>query len=180
VSDQLHHLELRWRDNGATEEPEIQILVNGRDFTDIVHDWELNIAREAGEPTVAGGYGGIPKHFARDLAAAWLDVPEPGNHLSYWDGEQVIVLACTCGELGCWPLLAEVDITEHEVRWSNFEQPHRSARHDEEVVVPGRSPRARKRVWSYEGFGPFVFDRAAYTSAIDHLLRTTPGGLNEN
>ncbi|GHF82059.1 hypothetical protein [Deinococcus ficus] len=180
MSSQLHHLELRWRDHGTDEEPDVQILVDGRDFIDIVREWELDIARAAGEPTLAGEYGGIPKHFAGNLARAWLNVPEPGNPLSYWEGDQVILLACTCGELGCWPLLARVDVTHHEVRWLDFEQPHRTARHDEEVIIPGGPPRARARVWNYEGFGPFVFNRGAYTSAIDHLIRTTPSGLSED
>lgn len=176
----LHHLELRWRDYGAAAESDVQILIDGRDFIDIVHDWERQIALEAGEPTVAGGYGGIPKHYVGDLARAWLAVPAPENLLSCWAGERVALLACTCGEIGCWPLLARVDVTEHEVRWLDFEQPHRAARHDDEEVFPGRSPRARARVWSYEGFGPFVFGRAAYSSAVEQLLQTVPAGLTED
>lgn len=176
---QLHHLELRWRDYGAEEEPDVQILIDGRDFIDIVHDWELNVARAAGEPTLAGAYSGIPKRFARELPSAWLGMQEPNNLLSCW-GDGFALLACTCGELGCWPLLARVEVTDHEVRWLDFEQPRRTARRDEEVTSPGRPPRDRARVWSYEGFGPFVFDRAAYTSAIDHLIRTTTGELSED
>ena len=48
------------------------------------------------------------------------------------------------------------------------------------MLVLGRQPRARARVWSYEGFGPFVFDREAYNDAIDTLMRGAPGGLGQN
>lgn len=177
---QLHHLELSWRAYGADVESDVQILIDGRDFIDIVHDWERNAAGAAGEPTLAGGYGGIPKGFARELPPAWLGMQEPSNLLSCWAGERVALLACTCGEIGCWPLLARIEATGDEVRWLDFEQPHRAARQDDGVVILERPPRARARVWSYEGFGPFVFDRAAYTSAIDHLVRTTPGEPSED
>jgi hypothetical protein len=49
--------------------------------------------------------------------------------------------------VGCWPLEAGVTLAEESVRWSAFAQPHR-------------------RVWSYAGFGPFVFDRRQYEDAV--------------
>ena len=82
MSRQLHHLELRWREYDAAVEPDVQILLDGRDFIDIVRDWELDIARGAGKLRLAGAYGGIPEHFASDLPTAWLGVQEPYNLLS--------------------------------------------------------------------------------------------------
>ncbi|VTR76625.1 hypothetical protein [Cellulomonas hominis] len=57
------------------------------------------------------------------------------------------LLGCDCGEVGCWPLEADVVLTDHQVTWSGFAQPHRPA-------------------WSYAGVGPFVFDRRQYEDAV--------------
>lgn len=56
------------------------------------------------------------------------------------------LLCCTCGCMGCWPLYARITVDGNSVTWDGFEQPHRD--------------------WSYEGFGPFVFDLDQYRSAI--------------
>ena len=66
------------------------------------------------------------------------------------------MLNCECGIPGCWPLLCRIEVRDDRVIWSDFEQPHRSA------------PKSR-RVWSYEGFGPFVFEWAQYEAALEAL-----------
>ena len=63
------------------------------------------------------------------------------------------LLECACGEPGCWPLLATVTVGSAQVIWSGFEQPHRRA-----DSAGGH--------WDYGGFGPFVFERAAYDAAL--------------
>ncbi len=64
------------------------------------------------------------------------------------------LLCCTCGCMGCWPLNARITVDGNSVTWDGFEQPHRD--------------------WSYEGFGPFVFDLDQYRSAIAVIGRRMP------
>jgi len=64
---------------------------------------------------------------------------------------KIALLGCECGEVGCWPLAAEVSISADEVRWSAFEQPFRKER-------------------DYSQFGPFVFDQVQYEDALKGLL----------
>ncbi|MFB2597476.1 hypothetical protein ACEXQE_06775 [Herbiconiux sp. P17] len=92
-----------------------------------------------------GGYGGIvPRHFRfGDLTAYYLGLEE-----KQWPAPgKVWLLGCECGEVGCWPLSAEVAVTDATVVWSGFSQPHRPQR-------------------DYMRFGPFEFDRAQYDAAV--------------
>jgi len=97
-----------------------------------------------------GGYGGLA-----------LDAP--GLHPGHYLGEAAhagwtYVLACECGEVGCWPLECRIEVTRDEVVWSAFRQPHRDA-------------------WDYAGFGPFVFDRRRYEAAVAALGAAPPGPI---
>lgn len=93
-------------------------------------------------------YGGlIPAHFRSGSARTHWFARED----AFVDGAgRVPVLGCWCGEWGCWPLLARIEVTRRAVTWSGFRQPSRSER-------------------SYEGFGPFVFRRRAYERAVERL-----------
>ncbi|MDR3528676.1 MAG: hypothetical protein P4L57_15505 [Rhizomicrobium sp.] len=68
---------------------------------------------------------------------------------AYWaELGGIYLLGCRdCGDVGCWPLIAEVKSTADRVMWMNFQQPHRPER-------------------DYSGFGPFVFDKQSYVSEI--------------
>lgn len=68
----------------------------------------------------------------------------PGNGL-------VALLGCECGELGCWPLLAQVQVVGGRVVWDHLEQPYRKQR-------------------DYSGFGPFVFDEEQYRAAVARVV----------
>jgi hypothetical protein len=63
-----------------------------------------------------------------------------------WEGDQVQLLSCSCGEWGCWPLVASVTVTPGTVMWSGFRNPHRDDR-------------------DYSLFGPFTFRAADYHAA---------------
>ena len=76
-----------------------------------------------------GGYAGIVVGASGDPLADTL--------LSA--GAAVPVLGCGCGETECWPLEADIRFDDWSVTWDGFSQPFR--------------PR-----WSYDGFGPFVFE----------------------
>jgi hypothetical protein len=84
----------------------------------------------------AESYGGlVPSYFNFGSAEA------------HFLSSEVPLLGCECGEWGCWPLLAKIVVTADEVRWTDFQQPHRPKR-------------------DYSGFGPFGFRRADYEAAV--------------
>ncbi|MBO1752546.1 hypothetical protein J4G33_12105 [Actinotalea sp. BY-33] len=89
----------------------------------------------------AGGYAGL-------LPAGDLNDYYRGVRARHWPrSKRLWLLGCDCGEVGCWPLEAEVVLAENSVTWSGFAQPHRPE-------------------WAYTGFGPFVFDRRQYEDAV--------------
>lgn len=170
-----HQIELKWRASRISEGREVQVLINGKDLYDLVLEWESVVAAHAGEPSLAGAYAGIQAFQVDDLLEAWTGSDEPRNMLAGYslEGDKVAVLTCGhCGEIGCWPLIARVELSENRVTWRDFEQPHR--RHDEladrPAILAGSQP--RRDDWSYEGFGPFEFDREAYITAIAVLIQT--------
>lgn len=122
-----------------------RILVNGKDLAELAGDVERPFASAEGHPEIAGQYQGL----------AWHEVAAPSRHLLgeplAWtmadENERVTLLGCECGEAGCWPLVARIELDDETVRWSNFAQPHRPT-------------------WRYDSLGPFTFDRRAYEEAL--------------
>lgn len=57
---------------------------------------------------------------------------------------------------GCWPLLCMISVGDNEVRWRDFEQPHRG-------VSSGAW------WWDYSGFPGFTFEKAQYLDALSVL-----------
>ena len=122
-----------------------RILVNGKDLAELAAEIERPFASAEGHSEIAGQYQGL----------AWHEVAAPSRHLL---GEpladtiadvngRVTLLRCACGEAGCWPLVARIEIEDETVRWSNFAQPHRPS-------------------WKYDSLGPFTFDRREYEAAL--------------
>jgi len=113
-------------------------FIDDHDLVELVTEFE-----EARGYEPAGGYDGIvPAHYAFG--------PLPPYYLGRPDGasrREIFVLGCSCGELGCWPLEVRVDLRRDTVVWSAFRQPHRPDR-------------------SYDGFGPFTFDRRRYEAVV--------------
>jgi hypothetical protein len=62
----------------------------------------------------------------------------------------VYLLGCDCGEVGCWPLSAHIETEGESVKWTTFQQPHRSQR-------------------DYSAFGPFIFDADLYRRTVAAL-----------
>lgn len=129
----------------------VEILVDGKLLIDLVREAESESAAKEGRPKLAGKYGGLPwKIVATDLllgeaTGIWGAQGNQGPH-------RVPLLLCDCGEPGCWPLLASVELTEDRVTWRDFRQPHR-------------------RDWDYSKLGPFSFDRIQYLTAIEEARR---------
>lgn len=94
-----------------------------------------------------GGYRGIaPTLFDFGPLDRYLLGQFGGD--SYWAKIGVIyLLGCECGEVGCWPLQCHVQVTDQQVTWGQFMQPHRPER-------------------DYSGFGPFEFNPIQYREAI--------------
>ena len=122
--------------------------MDGRDLVEFVRDVELASAVADKQPELAGSYAGPTLWRIADLAAHLLGRPDP----LYGEGGRVELLVCAgCGEPGCWPLEAQVDVTEEQVSWSDFRQPHRPN-------------------WRHRGL-TFEFDRAQYEAAIARLVQ---------
>ncbi|WP_409466975.1 hypothetical protein [Amycolatopsis sp. GA6-003] len=116
--------------------PVVMPYVDDVALADLVDRFEL----AAGMSPAGEAYGGlIPAYFRGTMA-------EHFHGLAAEDGKTTL-LACACGDWGCWPLLARVTVTGDEVVWDSFGQPHRPER-------------------DYRGFGPFRFARAQYDAAV--------------
>ena len=122
---------------------EVVPVVDGVPLTTLVHAFE----RAADMEPRTEPYGGlIPANFRFERASEHYfarTVTQPKT-------EKTPLLGCSCGEWGCWPLLARIDVQPDLVRWRDFEQPHRPAR-------------------DYSALGPFEFDRADYDAAVAAL-----------
>lgn len=126
----------------------VNIYVGGRRLQDMVRPVEQGFADAEGTPDLAGSYAGM-----HDLAIRWPSRHFLGNPVLSWFGDgDTILLGCICGDPGCWPLTARVEVTEEIVTWRNFRTGHRD--------------------WDLSTFGPLVFDRGQYERA----LQSTGGG----
>src|SRR5687767_7822211 len=114
-------------------------VINGRDLVDLVAAFERGFAGD-----LAGSYEPLA---ANDLVAPSRHLLGDPQRLYQYAQGRVALLGCECGESGCWPFVARIDLADDRVTWRDFAQPHRPQ-------------------WSYAGFGPFVFDRAAYAAAL--------------
>ncbi len=126
---------------------EVVPAIDGIKLTDLIHDFE----RQAGMESRTDSYGSlIPAYFNFGP----LDLHFLGAS-SQRDKGRVPLLGCSCGEWGCWPLLARILATEDSVTWTDFQQPHRKAR-------------------NYSGLGPFSFELTQYKAELE-ALRTAMG-----
>ncbi len=151
----MQRLTLRWNADSPRGEVELVLFVDDVDLVEVLRIAELPAATEEGAPTLAGSYAGLPAWRLRaGVVGHFLGGPD--SHLFCGPRDKTVLLGCNCGEPGCWPLMANVDATSRDVRWSDFEQPHRSGR------------------WSYEGLGPIVFDRRDYERALAEAEATIP------
>ncbi|WP_387971248.1 hypothetical protein [Glycomyces rhizosphaerae] len=127
----------------------VGIWVDGVRLEELARPVELPFAEVEGKPDLAGSYEGL---------AAGDDILWPSRHflgepsLSNFDDGDTVLLGCTCGDWGCWPLVADVAVTETAVSWSRFRNGHRGN-------------------WDLKELGLFVFDRAQYEAALRGLER---------
>jgi hypothetical protein len=129
--------------------PRLAILIDGVRLEELVRPIErpLALAEADGDEDEApppGDYAGLDlldgvfwpsRHF--------LGEPE----LSYGSDGDTVLLGCSCGIWGCWPLSARVDVTDTDVTWSGFFN-------------------GMRKSWDLAGVGPFVFDRRQYEESL--------------
>src|SRR5689334_10659452 len=129
----------------------VSIHIDGRPLVEIMRVIESKMAAEEGHPHLAGGYHPWVKPDAAE--AHYL-----GMHQEKWGKSQTktAVLECECGCPGCWPLLCEIVVGIDEVKWIDFEQPHR--RKDSGASF-----------WDYSFFSGFTFSKAQYLAALAAL-----------
>ncbi|HEV3190738.1 MAG TPA: hypothetical protein VGY54_09600 [Polyangiaceae bacterium] len=121
---------------------EIVPAIDDAELTDLVHAFEQRAGMETRSTSYGGlipsyfNFGSIDDHF---LGVAWRE-----------SNRKSPLLGCSCGEWGCWPLLARIVVAKDSVTWSEFEQPHRKGT-------------------DYSAFGPFSFVRTQYERALVEL-----------
>jgi hypothetical protein len=108
-------------------------VIDSRPLTDIVEEFEI---RRGFDP--AAGYGGLVFEFF-DVGPKY-----------FRSGDDISVLGCDCGKVGCWPLKCRVKAVGNRITWERFCQPHRPDR-------------------DYSNLGPYIFDAAEYVQAVSSL-----------
>jgi hypothetical protein len=132
----------------------VNIYIDGRALTAIMREFESEMAEREGHPDLAGGYA----PFVNSQAA---ENHYLGRHSEKW-GEsktKTALLECECGCSGCWPLLCKIEIGQVEVKWKEFEQPH-------------RGPNSAASFWDYSSFNGFTFSKDQYFAALAALAMT--------
>ncbi|HEX5596933.1 MAG TPA: hypothetical protein VFX61_13090 [Micromonosporaceae bacterium] len=133
--------EIRPWGDGPDPARELLPYVDKVSLVDLVSGFEYAAGHD-----VPGTYAGVVlDHFNfGDLTTYLTGRPDS----TYWSEKGVIaLLGCDCGEVGCWPLEAQVITAEDSVFWRGFSQPYRPQR-------------------DYGDFGPFVFGRKQYERAV--------------
>ncbi|PYE48690.1 hypothetical protein [Deinococcus yavapaiensis] len=152
---QFHNrIEFRVVENQTWHGRSIQILIDGRDLTDRLREYEVFLAWREANMHQAGRYAGVPEHHWRAFTTALLvQGNQEGIGSLLGAPGKVMVLTCECGEACCWPMFARVTLGNGVVTWDGFEQVYRPS-------------------WDYSRFGPFVFEPGQYRTAIMNLVRT--------
>lgn len=134
--------------NSLETVPQVVISVDGVPLEELVRPVELPFAKADGRPDLAGQYQALT-----DLRVCW-----PSRHflgepfLSEFDDRDAVLLGCICGDSGCWPLSADIEVGDSTVTWSRFRNVH----------TPN---------WDLSALGPLVFDRAQYESSLCRTQR---------
>ncbi|MFG1708702.1 hypothetical protein ACFLIM_36445 [Nonomuraea sp. M3C6] len=124
--------------------PHMDILIDGINLIELARVVELPLASLESSPSIAGAYAGL---LERDLicwpSTHFLGAP----HLQWFSDGDTVLLGCECREWECWPLTAQVEVTEQTVTWSGFRN-------------------GRRHNWDLSALGPFVFDRQQYEATL--------------
>jgi hypothetical protein len=133
----------------------IWIEVNGRPLEELVGEVERPFAEREGSPDIAGAYAGLERRLLDSVDDHYHGAP--GSDLVCGPRDKTVLLGCDCGEPGCWPLMARIEVEHDTVAWEDFTQPHRDER------------------WSYDAMRPLRFDRRQYDEALAALQAELAG-----
>lgn len=125
-------------DEPYSNQPVVRIWINDQDLIKLVRPIELIY-----EPEIAGEYKGLYSHEIFWPCKRLLGDPE----YHFLDDNRVGLLQCTCGEEGCWSLMAKISFREKMVVWSDFKHNHRPE-------------------WDYVALGPFIFSKEQYLEEL--------------
>jgi hypothetical protein len=143
----MRRIVFSWDPDALDGQGELHIRIDDQDLAEMVHAVELPFADGEGKPEIAGDYAGVrPHQLAGSIREHFMG--SSGSDLGCGASDKTVLLGCQCGDLGCWPLMAHIDVKPHEVVWSEFAQPHRA------------------ETWSYARFGDLVFERTQYEDAL--------------
>jgi hypothetical protein len=122
----------------------LDIKIDGVRLQEHARRAEITSAAAEGEPELAGAYDGLtPLHAVCWPSRHFLGEPA----LPATDDGDTVLLGCDCGDWGCWPLVARVEVAAATVTWHHFKNPHRAA-------------------WDLNRLGPFTFERAQYEASL--------------
>lgn len=120
----------------------LAVYVDGVRLQELVRPVERPFADREGKPDLAGRYAGLA-----DRAVRWPSPHFLGEPILSWFGDgDTVLLGCICGEAGCWPLTARVDVADRTVTWHSFRKGHRD--------------------WDLSALGTLTFDREQYERAL--------------
>lgn len=137
----------------------VDIFINGRDLRDMVREIEQPFADREKHPVPAGQYIGLRPEVIFLPSRHLLGDPDYRHDAFICEEHQdkIVIYECgQCGYSGCWPLQVRITASEETITWSDFEQPHRCP--------------SEGNAWTYDSFGPFVFEREQY---VAQLIRET-------
>lgn len=130
-----------WGNDHHDPERELLPHVDDVSLVDLISGYEYAAGFD-----VPGTYAGLvlDRFNFGDLTTYLLGQPDS----TYWTkGGAIALLGCDCGEVGCWPLQAQVLVDDDRVTWRGFSQPFRPQR-------------------DYGSFGPLTFRRNQYERAV--------------
>ena len=138
----------------------IEIFINDRNLLDVVTEVERKNAQHIGLD-FGGNYTGLQAtpyvvegdHFLGTSFPSW-----PKHH--DW------VLGCTCGNPGCWDILAFIEADDKIVRWSKIVNPWLA--HGLPTVWHTEPPEDFV-AFDYSSIGSYAFDRGQYDYALNNL-----------
>lgn len=156
----MSEVNFRWLPEAYGGSGELAISIDGEPLADIIRRTEEPFAAQPDELAAPGQYSGM-RSYGLMKSVVWQFQGRRGSHS--WAGPQdkTALLACQCGEVACWPLMARITLARDVVVWGDFEQPHRKGK-------------GRTQLWDY-GDLSFVFDRQQYMES----LRSADGAVRE-
>ena len=143
--------------------PIVDIYINDSKLLDLVTKVERKNARQMGLD-FGGEYAGVWATPYGVEGNHFLGISLPGRQKTHtW------VLNCTCGNPGCWDILALIEADNEIVRWSEIANPwlvnglptHWHTKSPEDFIA-----------FDYSSIGSYVFNRGQYEDALNQLRRS--------